>query len=379
MVDAAVPGPAPTPTVDPLPVEADAAPVPAPVDASAVVVDAAVPEPTAAQPVVSAADPAPAPDPAPSPSVTAGGRQPILFWVGSKELDDLAGGGAPVNLDSLRQAGVGGYAVITGSVEGFGGGSIPDWMVSEWRSVTSQGQQLYPGVYAASPTSPFADLFDDGQWAAVRAGLSHLASRASEAGATGLALDLENYGVSEALWSVRYPGNTHDEATTRAKIRQRAEEIAPILASAGPVIIYTSSIASAPGTYQDAVAAYAGNGANVYADNMFPDFVRGLLAGGARVTVIDSVFTDGVQLPNRSWDGAIAESVRLTQNVLPGTTASIMVWPENHGSLTADAAWPVFDFASRLSTGPVVIYQQHLTDGSFDYGPYLAALRAAVT
>ncbi len=307
--------------------------------------------------------------------MVAASGQPILFWVSSNELDQLSTEVVPRISTPSNRPGIGGYAVITGSIEGFGGSPIPDWMVSEWSSVTSRGQQIYPGVYASSPTSPFADLFDDGQWAAVRAGLSHLAGRASQAGAAGLSLDLENYGVSEAMWSVSYPGNTHDATTTRAKMFQRGEEIAPIFASVGNVVIYTSSIAAAPGSYQDAVQTYAGNGTNVYADNMFPDFLRGLLAGGARVTVLDSVFTAGIQLPNRSWDAAIAESVGLMEGLFPGVDASIMVWPENGGSSSAEA----IAIASRLSTGPVVIYEQHLTDGGFDYGPYLAALRAALS
>ena len=306
---------------------------------------------------------------APAAPVTSG-RQPILFWVGSNELDQIVGGVGPQNLDSLQAAGIGGYVSMT-RLLGFGGVPIPDWMVSEWRYIRDRGQQVYPGVYASSPTSPFADLFDDSQWAAVRAGMSHIAGRAREGGAAGLALDLENYGVSEAMWSVNYPGNTHDAATTRAKIFQRGQELAPIVASVGNLLIYSSSIASAPGTYQDAVQSYAGKSESLR-DNMFPDFIRGLLAGGARVTVIDSVFTGGVHLPNRSWESAIAESVGLTEGVFPGANASIMVWPENGSSPAAAIA-----IGSRLSTGPVVIYHQHLIDGSYNYGPYLAALRGS--
>jgi hypothetical protein len=292
--------------------------------------------------------------------------------VSSLALDQIVSASGPQNLDSLQAAGIGGYLAMIGYVEGFGGSPIPDWMVSEWRDIIGRGQQIYPGVRAVSPTSPFADLFDDGQWGAVRAGLSNLAGRASEAGASGLALDLENYAVSPAMWSVNYPGNTHDAATTRAKMFQRGQEIAPIFASVGNLLVYTSSIAAAPGSYQDAVQSFVGN-RDHYIDNMLPDFIRGLLAGGARVTVIDSVFAGGVQLPNRSWDAAIAESVGLMEGLFPGVDASIMVWPEI-GSSSAGA----IAIGSRLSTGPVVIYQQHLTDGTFDYGPYLSDLRASL-
>jgi hypothetical protein len=356
-----------TPTTTTLPAPSAPVVTAPPVEAAPVDVPAD-PAPPAEVPAEAAP---PAPAPAPAPPVTSG-KQPVLFWASSWDLDRVVGAVGPQNLDSLQQGGIGGYVSMTGAIEGFGGTPIPDWMVAEWRYITARGQQIYPAVYASSSTSPFADLFDDGQWGAVRAGLSNLAGRAREAGASGLGLDLENYGVSQAMWTVNYPGNTHDEATTRAKMFQRGQELAPIFASVGNLLVYSSSIAAAPGSYQDAVQSYVGN-QNHYSDNLFPDFIRGLLAGGARVTVIDSVFAGGIQLPNRSWDTAVAESVGLMESLFPGVDASIMLWPENGSSSPGAAA-----VGSRLSTGPVVIYNQHLIDGAYDYGPYLAGLRAAL-
>jgi len=89
--------------------------------------------------------------------------------------------------------------------------------------------------------------------------------------------------------------------------------------------------------------------------------------------VIDSVFATGVHLPYRTWDSAIAESVGLMEGIFPGVDASIMVCPDN-GSSSAGA----IAAGSRLSTGPVVIYHRHLIDGLWDFGPYLASLRAAL-
>ena len=266
--DPAPPAQLPTEVTPPPEVSAPAPVDPAPVDPAPVDPAPVVPAPVDPAPVV----PAPA-----APAPVTSGRQPILFWVGSWELDQIVGGAGPQNLDSLQAAGIDGYVTMT-RLLGAGGVPIPDWMVSEWRAIRDRGQQVYPGVYASSPTSPFADLFDDSAWGTVREGMSHIADRAREAGAAGMALDLENYGVSEALWSVRYPGNTHDAATTRAKMFQRGQELAPIFASVGNLLIYTSSIASAPGTYSDAVMSYVGN-PDRYAENLFPDFIRGLLAG----------------------------------------------------------------------------------------------------
>src|SRR4029079_1604201 len=117
--------PADTAAVPPVDVPADTAAVP-PVD---------VPADTAAVPPVDVpADTAAEPQP---PPVVASSGQPILFWVSTNELNQLIGGSGPQNLASLQQAGIGGYAVITGPL----GGSIPDWMVSQWSSVTGRGQQ----------------------------------------------------------------------------------------------------------------------------------------------------------------------------------------------------------------------------------------------
>jgi len=127
--------------------------------------------------------------------------------------------------------------------------------------------------------------------------------------------------------------------------------------------------------------ANAGNGANYYADNLFPDFLRGLLEGGASVTVVDSVFASGIQLPNRTWEQAIAESRNLTTQVFPGAHASIMVWPDNdesHGPFSPEQMQVALEAATRLSTGPVVVYEHHLIDGTFNWQPMLAAIKAAV-
>ena len=184
-------------------------------------------------------------------------------------------------------------------------------------------------------------------------------------------MDLENYGVSGDMWSVSYPGNLHDVATTRAKMFQRGQEIAPIFASVGNVVIYTSSIAAAPGSYQDAVQANDGSGAMLYVDNMFPDFLRGPPRGGCvghchRLGVRGRYATPAPVVGRchcrvgRAHGRPIPRRRRLHHGLA------------ENGSSSAEAV----AIASRLSTGPVVIYQQHLTDGGYDYGPYLKALRA---
>jgi hypothetical protein len=291
-----------------------------------------------------------------------------------------------VSLDTLSAAGVSGYLVQTQHLAG----PVSDSMVGEWQMLTARGQSLYVGLYATNlydTRCPFADVWDDGAWSLVRTRLSALGAAARNGGAAGLAIDLEPYTGASAgsrtpnMWNVTFPGNTHDAASTRAKMRQRAAEIAPILASVGEVLIYPSSNASFPGAYQDLVQVNAGR-PNVYADNLFPDFLAGLVDGGARVTLTDPAFMSGPQLPGRTWDSGIRESVALTMQAYPTVNASAMLWPDNdesHGPFSVSETQAAFRAAAQYSTGPVVLYQHHLTDGSTSYSAWLSAIAAALS
>jgi hypothetical protein len=318
-------------------------------------------------------------EPAP-PSTPGAARQPVLAWIGGHELDLLAHAQAPsgVTLDRLQSSGVNGVVASTGLLDG---ARQPSSTIDLWRSVRNRGMELYLSTMIASPSAPFADLFDDSAWNSVTSRLQALAADARSGNANGLALDLENYGVSESMWSVAYPGNGRAADETRAKMRARAQQIAPTLASAGPLLIYPSSIASFPGSYNDVVATAAGNGTNVYADNMFPDFLRGLLDGGVQVTLIDGVFASGPQAPGRTWQSGTEESVSLATRAFPGLRASIMVWPDNPGvgTYSASEMRTAVDAGTRFSSGPVIIYEQTLAFGGLNYDWFatLDAIKAA--
>jgi hypothetical protein len=309
-------------------------------------------------------------------------RQPVLAWLGGRELSMLVTKTAPsgVTLDQLQASGVHGVVVSTGLLDGH---TNESWVLDQWRGVRARGMDLYVAANAVTGTSPFADLFDDAAWANVEWKLQSLAAQAKSANANGLALDLEDYYNGGAMWSVSYPGNTRDEATTRAKMRARARQIAPILASAGPLVIYPSSTASFPNSYNDIVHEAAGNGGDIYDHNLFSDFLGGLLDAGVNVTVTDGVFACGVQAPNRTWDTGIAESVSRITQVFPSVHGSAMLWPDNNecGAMFSPADMATaFDAATRRSTGPVVLYEQSLAYGGlgYDWPATLAAIKAAL-
>lgn len=286
-----------------------------------------------------------------------------------------------VTLAQLQSSHIDGVVVSTGLLDGH---TIDAWVLDQWRGIRARGMSLYVSANAVTGTSPFADLFDDAAWSNVEWKLGSLATQAKSANANGLGLDLEDYYNGGAMWSTAYPGNTHDEATTRAKMRQRARQIAPILASAGPLVLYPSSTASFPNSYNDIVHEAAGNGGDIYDHNLFSDFLGGLLDAGVNVTVVDGVFASGVQAPGRTWDTGIAESVSRITQVFPTVHASAMLWPDNNESRSemfspSDMA-AAFDAATRRSTGPVVLYEHSLAYGGlgYDWPATLAAIKAAL-
>jgi len=306
----------------------------------------------------------------------------VLAWLGGQEMSMLVSSTAPsgVTLDQLQSSGIKGAVVGMGLLDG---ATIPDWVLDQWRTVRARKMSVYVGTYAASPTAPFADLWDDAAWATVKQRLTLLANQARSANANGLAFDLEPYGYDMSMWSTSYPGNTHGASATRTKMRERARELAPILNSVGPLIIYTSSNASFPGSYNDIVQAAAGNGTDVYADNMFKDFLAGLLDGGVATTVTDAVFHWGPQAPGRTWETGIAESVSRATQAFPTVSASVMMWPDNnegHGVFSPSEMRIAFDAATRLSTGPVLLYEHTLVYGGqgYDWSATLAAIKSGI-
>ena len=346
---------------------------------AALVVTACAPEP----------EPAPAPVAAPAtttttraPTPSPTGRQPVFAWMGGSELSAMVSHTAPtgLTLDDLQSSRVDGVVVNTGLLDG---AMYEGWVLDEWRGVRARGMHLYLSTSAASSTAPFADLFNDAAWSRTVFLLQRLADQAKSANANGLMFDLEPYGYGSSMWSVAYPGNTRSESETRAKMRERARQIAPVLAATGSLIIYPSSAASFPDSYNDIVQEAAGHGGDLYAHNLFSDFVAGLLEGGVNVTITDAVFAAGPQAPGRTWDSGIAESVSRVTSAFPGVHASAMLWPDNdesHAPFTPAEMTTAFEAATRRSTGPVILYEQSLVYGGlgYDWRATLLAIKTAV-
>ena len=291
-------------------------------------------------------------------SAASSGRQAVLAWLGSVDLDRLGEAG----IASLVRNGVGGAVVMLGACTT---NPIPAWQITEWKWVSSQAD-LYVGCYISAPT-PAAT---SGAQADQKAALQVVATAAKSANAKGFALDVEPYGGTDSAWN------------NIAGLKAYAQSLVPVIGF-GQIQIYPSSNASWPGSYNDLIRAQNGE-PGTYAANKFGDFIDGLLAGGARVNLTDASFHWGPQLRGDTWQTGVQRSVALAKQRFPSPnfTASVMNWPDNdegHGAFSPAETQYAFDMATKNSTGPVFLYQHTLAALSGTWPQWLAAINAAVT
>lgn len=281
-------------------------------------------------------------------------------------LGNKAGG---ITFDTLRSHSVDGSVISTGHLEE----SYPQWLISEFTSVKSYGQ-LYVGANIADPLPQNAS-----EWATFQTNFKTLANAAKTAGADGMAIDAEPYGFNDEHWQ----GSDHANYYNQGRL------LAPTIKSVGKLIVYPSSNASFPGSYNDLILEQAGY-PNVFANSRFPDFLQGLLDGGVDVTLADASFHFGVQYSGDqgNWATGAAHSVALTRQAYPNMHSSIMIWPDNDerngggsaGYFSAPQVQNMVTAALPQVDGPFIIYEHQLATGTevTNWNAYLDAIDAAV-
>jgi hypothetical protein len=300
-----------------------------------------------------------------------GARQPVLAWLGVVDMDNLIGNRAGgITLDTLAAHSIDGSVISTGHLND----SYPAWMVSEFTTVKSKGQ-LYVGANIADPLPT-----DSGEWSTFQDRFRALANAARAAGANGMAIDAEPYNSDRETWR-------RGDFTT---VYNQARLLAPTINSVGKLIIYPSSDASFPGSYNDLIG-YQAEGTHWYGgDNTFPSFLQGLVDGGVDITFVDASFHFGVQYygDQGDWGTGIAHSAALTKAVYPSMHASAMIWPDNserNGGGSAGYFTPgqvqnmVADGLPSVD-GPFIIYHHQMATGTLtsQWNAYLDAIDAAV-
>jgi hypothetical protein len=217
------------------------------------------------------------------------------------------------------------------------------------------------------------------EWTTFQNRFQALANAAKAAGANGMSMDAEPYGQDDHHWD----GADHQT------MYNQALQLAPVIKSVGTFIIYPSSNASFPGSYNDLIRTENGT-AHSYDNSRFPDFLRGLVDGGVNLTLLDASFHFGVQstTDHGDWATGVAHSANLTHQVFPSVHASAMIWPDNDerngggsaGYFPADQVQGMVTQGLPQVDGPFVIYQHELGSGNIAgaWNAYLNAIDAGV-
>jgi hypothetical protein len=346
-------------------------------------------------------------------SATDNSADRLIFW---GNCDDVAGLSDP-ELDTWRSRGVDGFVCMAGRIAALGGehrfDPRPDARLrgaaySLQRRLRDarlgprareRGMKLYLGFYAVSSRNdrtPFAEWFDDDEWARVLPEVRDLAGAARSLGFAGVALDQELYGAESATWSWSYPGNSRDEDEVRAQVKKRGAELMRALLAGFPGIDLTAYYTLLPGSWAERVQAEVNGNEDAYADSVQVDLWDGLTSvpGYTAIRWFDAIFYKTFHIEGTGWDVALQQNARaiyaLASREFSGWRhasrrlhLSPFSWVARGPSEFERERPPAFvaeqlaefrkwgtgrEFANYAGTGGLA---------AFDYGPYLESLRAA--
>ena len=206
-----------------------------------------------------------------------------------------------------------------------------------------------------------------------------LANAAKAAGANGMAIDAEPYGFNDEHWQ----GSDH------AGHVQPGPALAPTIKSVGKLIVYPSSNASFPGSYNDLIVAQAGR-PGFYANSRFPDFLRGLIDGGVDMTLVDASFHFGVQYAGDQgdWSTGVAHSAGAHPSGVPEPAGvghdlarqqRTQRWRQRR-LLQRPQVQNMIQEGLPEVDGPFIVYQHNMATGTITgtWNTYLDAIDTAV-
>jgi hypothetical protein len=341
--------------------------------------------------------PTPTPDPVPVPVPTPTAGFGPMVWLGYPDLD------APDNYYANWISSGCSVSFQTGRLSYLGGDypnpyyqqSFKDWMVKQG----IPANKMSIGFYFASdlPTPcPLADPFNDVDWTnRVYPAVQQIADLTAFVGSTRVLIDSElSYAQKDSSgWNWDYPGNTHSEAETRAKWRERFRRIGDILSAKVPnvhVTWYTSTETCFPNSYLSEVQRVVNGLQNMGVKSTLPDMVNGLSSspGVKTVAMSEGCMQKSMHLPGMTWDQAMKKAKTLQRTFVNSYMANPskvlwvpMLWTDPGQTPYEAAVFSVAQETERFKAAKVNSedqwdwYGHHSSDGQFDYGPYLNMLK----
>jgi hypothetical protein len=264
-----------------------------------------------------------------------------------------------------------------------------------------RGMKMFLGFYFANannPATPLADWFDDDAWkGTVLPAVHDVAAAALALGFDGLAFDQELYpqtdGGQTASWRWNYPGNKHSEAETRAKARQRGQELMRTILGAYPDVDILSYFTKFPGSWDELVQEEVNDASAAFRDWVQIDLWNGMteVEGYDRITFLNATFYKTPHVG--TWDSAYTYeynslfallSRRFTNWAYAASRVqeTPFVWISS-GTTSFESARPPsvvaeqLDAARRWGMGRMFANYAYGELQGFDYGPYEDAMRAA--
>ncbi len=341
----------------------------------------------------------------------------VLFWVNVRAVQDMT----DAELATWKRRGVDGFVLSTQWLAGIGGNSRftaepgaaldgPDYdlqrSLRDSRLVArakAQGMKLYLGFYLSSRSdarTPLADWFDDAGWTGtILPRVSELAGAARLLGFDGLAVDSELYprpeGSSTASWENRYPGNTRSIDDTRRAAFERGRQLMTTILESFPEVEIQVYAAVFPESWGELVQEKV-NGRGGFARLLHLPFWDGMSSaeGYRAIRFSESIFYKTTHIRGSTWETANQYNVNRLYALFSRELSnwghassrvfvSPFAWIDG-GTSEFERARPPSYVADQLDAfrtwatgGELLVYAQGLQ--TFDYGPYLAGLRAAST
>jgi hypothetical protein len=351
-----------------------------------------------------------------APAATQGGPR-VIFWTNC----DFVVGMSDADLALWRDRGVGGFVCSQGRLWGMGGRnafdaspgadlSAPEYAFQRWLRDTriaerarALGLKLYLGVNLVNTyntSTPLHEWFDDAGWnGEVIPRMRSIAAVAQLYGFDGVAFDSELYaqlgGALTATWEADYPGHEHPADVVRAKAKERGRDLMRALTTAYPGLELVNYWLEFPSSWQAYARQARGIHANAFADSLMPSFWDGIssVRGYSAIRFYDHSFYKTPLIPGATWDAALQYNANAWYSALsrewsswsyaaPRFHLTPFVWIDD-GIDADEAARSSADVAEQLraarrwSTGGEIANFARRAPSSFDYAPYVPALRAA--
>jgi hypothetical protein len=273
---------------------------------------------------------------------------------------------------TLKSRGVGGFACMGPRLIGLGGNF--DWTADPANPLTaskyslqkkirdkrfiqrahSYGFKLYLGFDMGNyynGRTPLAEWFDDAGWnTKVLPAVRNLSGAARMLGFDGLAVDQEETAVSGGAvwsWDWNYSGNTRSQAVTRAKVKQRGEQMMTEILKGFPNVDMSIYYMRQPDGWNALVQQTVNRNTTAFANTVVTDFWNGMtnVSGYSAIRFHDSVFYKTAHIG--SFDTGIAYDM-------------------NRLFAYASRNWSNWDYlASRYFISPFIWIDQNLVSEPF--------------